>query len=282
MRAAALLVLFVLCSPAAARLVEDVVRIPVEMKDIYGRQHQHAMTVTIFRDDERVRSPFLVISHGRGNTERRAALGRARYPDNARYFVSQGFAVFIPTRVGYGITGGPDVEDSGPCARREFAAAFEAGAAQVIAVIEYARAQGFVDASRGVLVGQSVGGAITLALSAKNVSGVVAAINFAGGAGGDPQQWPERPCSEPTLRRVFATYGETARIPTIWLYSENDRYWGKDTPRAWFDAFRAKGAAAEFVQLPPYRADGHLSFNGNPEAWRPPVEKFLADVGLAN
>jgi dienelactone hydrolase len=279
--AAVLFLLIVFCAPATARLAEEVVQVPAAAKDVYGRQYQHVMTVTIFRDDERAKSPFLVISHGRsGSPEGRAKLGRARYPDNARYFVSQGFAVFVPTRIGYGITGGPDIEDYGSCARAEFAAAFEAGAVQVAAVIEFAKAQSFVDPTKGLLVGQSRGGAITLALAAKNVSGVVAAINFAGGAGGDPQQWPERPCSEPMLRRIFATYGETARIPTIWLYSENDRYWGKEKPRIWFELFRENGAAAEFVQLPSYRADGHVSFNGNPDAWKPAVEKFLADVGF--
>ncbi len=271
----------VLAPPAAAKLVEEIVQLPVEVRDYYRRTHQHTITVTVFRDDERPRSPFLIINHGRAGDEAgRARLGRARYGDNAAYFVARGFAVFVPTRVGYGVTGGPDVEDSGSCAQRDFAPAFEAGATQVLKIIDYAKTQSFVDATRGVIVGQSVGGAVTLAMAAKNVDGVVAAINFAGGSGGDPQKWPERPCSEGALRRVLGAYGATAKTPTLWLYSENDKYWGRQYPRAWFEAFRAKGGSGEFVQLPPFKTDGHASFTGNPDAWKPAVEKLLASLGF--
>src|SRR5687768_12921732 len=103
---AALLAALLLCVPAHARVVEETFELPIEVKDIRRKAHNHSFTVTVFRDDTRARSPFMVISHGRGNPEVRANLGRSRYPDNARYFVSRGFAVFIPTRVGYGVTGG--------------------------------------------------------------------------------------------------------------------------------------------------------------------------------
>ena len=269
------------CAPAHARVVEETFELPVEVKDIHGKAHRHNFTVTVFRDEERAKSPFLVISHGRGDAEARARLGRSRYVANARYFVSKGFAVFVPTRVGYGMSRGYDVENSGSCSQREFAPAFEAGAVQVGAVIRYAKTLPFVEPSRGVLVGQSVGGAISLALAAKNIEGVLGAINFAGGSGGDPDLRPEDPCSETILRRVFASYGAKAKIPTLWLYSENDRWWGKDQPHAWFKAFRAHGGRGEFIQLPAHGDDGHASFTRNPEAWKPAVEKFLAGVGFA-
>jgi hypothetical protein len=64
----------------------------------------------------RERAPFLVLNHGRpANAAAFAAMPRQRYPANAQYFVAQGFVVFIPTWVGYGPTGGDDVEYSGPC-----------------------------------------------------------------------------------------------------------------------------------------------------------------------
>jgi dienelactone hydrolase len=182
--------------------------------------------------------------------------------------------------VGYGMSHGYDVEDSGPCSRREFGPAFEAGAMQVMAVIRYAKTLPFVDPTRGVLVGQSVGGAITLAVAARNIENIVGAINFAGGSGGDPDLRPEEPCSEAMLRRVLASYGAKAKIPTLWLYSENDKYWGKDLPHAWYKAFRTQGGRAEFVQLPAHGDDGHSSFSRNPEAWKPAVEKFLLSVGF--
>src|SRR5262249_55606228 len=75
---------------------------------------------------------------------------------------------------------------------------------------------------------------------------------------------------------LFATYAATARIPTLWLYSENDKYWGPTLPRSWLETFTEHGGRGQFVQLPPYKADGHPIFTGNPQAWRPAVEEFLA------
>lgn len=267
-------------APVSARVVEEYFELPVEVKDIHGHAHRHKIMVTVFRDNTRVKAPFLVISHGRGDAEARTSLGRSRYGPNSHYFVSRGFAVFVPTRVGYGVLAGPDVEDSGPCLRREFAPAFEAGAAQVVAVIQYAKTLPFVDPGKGMLVGQSVGGAISLAVSARNLESVLGAINFAGGSGGDPDLRPEEPCSEASLRRVLAGYGAKAKIPTLWLYSENDRYWGKNNPHTWFRAYHAHGARADFVQLPPYGQDGHRSFDHNADAWKPAVEKFLESLGF--
>jgi CubicO group peptidase (beta-lactamase class C family) len=85
------------------------------------------------------------------------------------------------------------------------------------------------------------------------------------------------------MSELFASYGPTARIPTVWLYSENDRYWGPAIPRAWFKAFVDRGGSGEFVQLPPYKADGHSIFTGDPKSWQPALEALLTSCcALAN
>ena len=185
---------------AHAALVEDVFSLQVEVKDAQQRVHQHPITVTVFRDDAREKAPFLVLNHGRaGDAAGRAALGRARYDANAAWFVERGFVVFVPTRIGYGVTGGPDVEDSGPCNNRDYTTMFNIAAAQSVTLIQYAKSLPHVNGERGLLVGQSVGGATTVALAAQNLPGVVGAINFAGGSGGNATRWPENPCSPQEL-----------------------------------------------------------------------------------
>jgi len=269
------------CVAAHAVLVESVVQLPVTLMEHSGAERRHVITLTVFRDDARTTSPFLVLNHGRaGDPARRARLGRARYSSNSAYFVERGFAVFVPTRLGYGVTGGPDLKNSGPCTRRDFAAAFEAAAQQSLAVIDYDKAQSFVDPKRGLLVGQSYGGATTLALMAKNIDGIVGGINFAGGSGGNPEQRPDDPCSPAALGRVLAHYGASAKQPTLWLYAQNDRYWGATHPQRWFEGYRATGAIAEFVRLPAHGRDGHGSFSQNPSAWQPQVERFLRTLSL--
>jgi dienelactone hydrolase len=133
----------------------------------------------------------------------------------------------------------------------------------------------YVDPRRGLVVGQSFGGSIAVAVAARNVPGIVATVNFAGGAGGRPSTHPGDPCRPDLFGRLIGTWGATARIPTLWLYSENDQYMGAEHPRAWFRIFRERGGRGEFVQLPAHGKDGHSSFTANPAAWRPAFEAFL-------
>jgi dienelactone hydrolase len=261
---------------AVAKIITQVIALPVKVADIKGRTFEHTITVTIIRDDARAKSGFMVMNHGRGvNAEINRKRSVDAYFNNARYFVSKGYAVFLPLRVGYGSTGGPDVEFSGGCNERFYGPVYEAGAVQTIAVIGYVKALPYIDSADGIVVGQSFGGTIAIAMAAKNISGIRAAINFAGGGGGDPVNRPGQPCRPDLLKELFAGYGATARIPTIWLYSENDQYFGPKYPREWMQAFVDRGGRGSFVALPPYKHDGHPSFTGNPVAWKPAVDQFL-------
>jgi dienelactone hydrolase len=261
---------------AGAAIVEEIIQLPVRVTDMRGTAVNHTITVTIFRESGWARSPFLILNHGRSSSEaERAKLGRARFTNNARYFVSKGFAVFVPTRIGYGVTGGPDVEYSGNCHSRNYPPVYEAAAQQSLTVLQHAKTLPYVDPQKGLVVGQSFGGATAIALAAKKIPGVLAAVNFAGGGGGNPKTRPERPCRDDLMADLFASYGASARIPTLWLYSENDQYWGKDKPKAWFERFIKRGGSGQFVQLPPAEDDGHRSFTSNPTGWRPAFEEFL-------
>lgn len=259
-----------------AKLLETTVDVATEVTDAKGQVVRQQIKVAVFRDDARPRAPFMILNHGRSaNPAQRRALNPNAYAANARYFVSKGYVVFVPVRVGYGATGGPDVENSGPCTAKSYARAYETGTLQSLSVIEFAKAQPYVDPTQGLVAGQSFGGTIAMALAARNVPGVRGAVNFAGGGGGRPDTHPEQPCGVEEMSKLFASYGTTSRIPTLWVYSSNDRYWGPDIPRAWHKAFTDRGGTGEFVTLPPYKADGHPSFTGAPAAWRPAFETFL-------
>ena len=131
------------------------------------------------------------MSHGRATTERRAQQARQRFEPLARYLVSMGFVVLVPTRVGYGDTYGDfDPEDHGGCNAMRVEPVATAASDQVIAALSFARTLPYVDASRWVAMGQSVGGLTTVAVAWRNPPGLVGAINFAGGSGGDPERRP--------------------------------------------------------------------------------------------
>jgi dienelactone hydrolase len=262
--------------PARAKIIEEETELPVEVADSRGQLVRQPIKITIFRDDARARAPFLILNHGRAPYQwQRAGLNLRSFTANARYFAEKGFAVFLPLRIGYGATGGPDVEASGSCANRNYPPAYEAAAQQSRSVIAYAKSLPYVDPAKGIAVGQSFGGTTAIALSARPPSGLLAAINFAGGGGGNPETRPQDPCRNDLLVELFASYGASSKMPTLWLYSENDRFFGIEKPRTWFAAFTGKGGVGTFVVLPPHGSNGHASFTANPSAWRPAFEAFL-------
>ena len=267
---------------ACAAVVEEVIEMPIELTDRHGQEVKQTMKITIFRDDAATApQPFLVLNHGRAVTAaKNQAMGRSRYAKQSAYFVDKGFVVVLPTRIGYGETGGPDVEDKGSCANPKYAESFRITSLQVERTIELAKTLPYVDPTKGIVAGQSYGGITTIATAAKSIPGVIAAINFAGGGGGNPETKPMNPCRSDLLEAEYARFGKTAKIPTLWLYSENDQFFGTDKPREWAAAFVGQGGTAEFVQLPPYGSDGHVSFVRNPAAWQPSVERFIKTVGL--
>ena len=283
--AATCIAVAMLAQHAVAKTVEEVVDVTVTVADLYNRQHTRPIKVTVFRDDAREKSPYLILNHGRpANPADSVKMGRVRYSDNARYFVSKGFVVFVPTRIGYGETGGDDIEYSGNCQSRQYAPVYDAAATQTLKVIELARTLAYVDGERGLVVGQSFGGMTAIAVAAKNVRGVLGAVNFAGGGGGNPVDRPGNPCRADLLEQLFATYGQSVQIPTLWLYSENDKYFGNELPQQWFKGFLAGGSAGEFHRLPPLQPpkgeDGHATFTRDPDVWRPAFESFLRKIGF--
>ena len=126
-----------------------------------------------------------------------------------------------------------------------------------------------------------MGGMTTIAAASMNLSGVVGAVNFAGGSGGFPAESPGKSCSPEMLTETYRAFGALAKIPTLWLYAENDLYWGADMPRLWFAAFQAGGSDVQFVQTAPVDGhDGHQLLNYGGKMWSGPLNAFVRKVGL--
>ena len=278
---AACLVVFAGSDSARARIIEASERVSVKVKTDAGKTVAQDIGVTVFYDTATATPrPVLVLNHGRsGSPIDRAALRASSYASAARWFTSLGFIVAVPIRVGYGATGGNDVEDSGPCERKNYPPGFDAAMVQTLAVLDALRQRADVDKRKAVVVGQSYGGTTAITVAASKPAGVQATINFAGGGGGGPKTHPQNPCSQAALLRLFSDYGKTARMPTLWIYSENDRYFGPQLPRKWFDAFKASGGVGEFALFPAVGDDGHLLFSRAPQLWQPRVQEFLRPLG---
>lgn len=275
-------------SAHAADVQPEIVHIPV--KGTTGFGPDTGMVTAVFRPAGDQPMPVLIYSHGRSGTELERS--RTKVLDSrghVRYWLQKGFAVVAPIRPGYGETGGVDRESSGirydvfgncwgpPDFGRSAAAAAEA----VTATIEWVRKQAWADATRIVLAGSSMGGLTSAASAAGNPAGVVAYINFAGGTGGDSGRAPRHSCGSEEMETLMARYGKTTRVPSLWLYAENDLYWGPEWPRAWHRAFAKGGSRTEFIMTDalPY-GDGHQLLARGSRLWIAHVDGFLAELGF--
>ena len=259
---------------------EAIVRVHVTVKDAFNKEITGDVLVTTFRPQGPGPFPLVVMNHGR-NSATRAQDPRPRSEPIARFFIRKGFAVAVPQRLGYGVSASAgDPEDEMSCNNPRYKPAGDAAAVQVLAVVAHMRKEADIDPSRLVIMGDSVGGFTTVATAATKPDGLVAAINIAGGHGGNPETRPGNPCQAYLLENTFAAWGKTATAPMLWMYSENDKYFNPKNARAWFDAFTKAGAKAEFKLMPPFGDDGHALLLRANDLWQPVVDEFLARHGF--
>ena len=239
------------------------------------------MRATVLRPPGAGAFPLMVMNHGSTqNAARRLALPMPVFDALSRWFVRHGYAVVVPQRPGHGETGGAYRENQGGCDDPDFARAGAGAAESIAAAVAYMRAQPFVRRNGVIVSGQSAGGWAALAFASHAPGGIRAAINFAGGLGGRSFDRPGNNCAPDRLVATAEAFGRTSRIPTLWIYTENDSYFPPRLSRAMADAFRSAGGKADYRLLPPFGAEGHLlaeSENAEP-VWGPALEQFLATL----
>lgn len=222
--------------------------------------------------------PLAVINHGSDEDRaRRARVAMPSFPALAAWLVARGYAVLLPQRPGHGITGGRYLEGQGACGHPDFQRAGLAAASSIESAVDFMQAQKFIEPGGIVIVGNSAGGWAALALASRNPAGVAAVVDFSGGRGGRDRNKAYNNCAPDKLVAAAAAYGRTARIPTLWLYAENDTYFAPELSRRMVDAFVAAGGDAEYRLLPAVRGDGHaLALTAGREAsWKAPLKAFL-------
>ena len=230
--------------------------------------------------------PVVLFSHGRppGESGRdQLALGVSR--SQLQYWLGKGAAVVSPLRPGYGDSSGGDVEQSGVhhdaegrcTSTPDYRKTADAAVLSIQAALQWIRAQPWADAKHVLLVGQSVGGMSTVAAAAQPLSGVVGYVNFAGGSGGNPERTPGVSCDPDQIKAMYAAYGRTTTLPSLWVYAVNDQYWGPDVPVGWHAAFAQGGSPTIFVHAAAVPdGDGHGLSRHDPALWAPAVDAFLA------
>ena len=193
-------------------------------------------------------------------------------------FARRGFVAVSVLRRGYGTSSGGWAETFGSCENPDYAEAGRAGAADLKAAIAVLTRRPDVDRFKILAVGVSAGGFATVALTADPPPGLVAAISFAGGRG---SAGPDQVCRPDALVRAFGTFGARSRIPMLWVYAENDHFFGPALAARLVDAFTRAGGRATYVQPAAFGVDGHSLFSAAGQSvWAPIVDRFLAAQSL--
>jgi len=237
-----------------------------------------AQRATVFRPagSGETRLPLVVINHGTSEANR-ISVSMPVYYWLSRWFVERGYAVVLPQRRGHGATGGNLVEAIGDCSSPHHYRSGLIAAEDVGAAVSYMAQQPFVDPARIVVAGISTGGWASLALAGSRPDLVAAVVNFAGGRGGHAWGRNGAVCGEAELIEAAGEYAHTARAPTLWLYAQNDSYFGPKLAARMAAAWKAGGGGVEYVPLGAYGQEGHAIADDRAgwDLWGDSLDRFL-------
>jgi dienelactone hydrolase len=246
-------------------LNETVIRIPED--DI-------TLQTTVFKPNGAGPFPMIVFNHGKlpGDAHDQP---RNRPLALAREFVRHGYVVVVPNRRGFAESGGNyagngcNVEANGYAQARD-----------VAATVAYMSEQPYIDKTHIVVGGTSHGGLTAIAYGAHDAAsapGVRGLINFSGGLRQDEcAGWQKN------LTNAFGAYGENVRLPSLWLYGENDSVWQGGLAGQMYTAFTEHGAKAQMVDFGAYKNDAHrlVGDRDGVQIWWPQVKAFLTQIGM--
>jgi dienelactone hydrolase len=263
--------------PTDRRIQEEVWAIPVTLPTI-------AYVVRPVGDGP---FPLVVMNHGVSlNQRERSFFPLVEFRDAAMWFARRGYMVVAPSGPGYGAAALDEPERGlyssfysqiGRCENPNFR---DAGLAKALLdkwIIEYMTEQKRIVPDNVIVVGQSAGGWAAIALSSQNLPALRAIITFAAGRGGRVGGKPNNNCAPDKLVIAAGEFGRSARVPMLWIYSENDTFFGPALSKQMHEAYVGAGGKAEYHMLPPFGNDGHFLI-GSADAiplWAPLVGPFL-------
>lgn len=261
--------------------------LPSIQEEIWALPVIHPTLAYVVRPVGKGPFPLAVMNHGVAlDARERSFFPLVEFRDAAMWFATRGYLVVAPTGPGYGAAALDEPEKGlfsvffskvGSCDNPNFHDAGLAVATLNMWIIEYMVQDGLAQADNAIVIGQSAGGWGAIALSSLNRPEVRAIITFAAGRGGRVGGKPNNNCAPDKLVEAAADFGRSARTPMLWIYAENDTFFGPDLTKRMHAAYTDAGGRAEYQMLPPFGSEGHFMI-GSPDSirlWAPLVIPFL-------
>jgi dienelactone hydrolase len=232
--------------------------------------------------------PLAIMNHGvLLDPLQRSFFPLVEFRDAAMWFARRGYMVVAPAGSGYGaaaievaeagLFAGVFFSKVGKCTNPNFHDAGLAVAKLDLWIIEYMSTLKRIVPNNVIVVGQSAGGWASIALSSVNPPPVKAIVIFAAGRGGRVDGKPNNNCVPDKLVEAAGEFGRTSRVPMLWMYIENDTFFGPELSKRMHAAFTAAGGNAEYHLFPPHGGDGHFFVDAADAVpiWSPLVAAFL-------
>jgi dienelactone hydrolase len=275
-----------LTAPAPLRAADNRTLLAVQ-EEVWALPLTHPTVAYVARPVGDGPFPLAVMNHGVSlDAQQRSFFPLVEFRDAALWFARRGYMVVAPTGPGYGAAA-LDVPEHGlfavfyskvgKCENPNFRDPGMAAALLDKWIIDYMTEQKLAVPDSAIVIGQSAGGWGAIALSSQNLPSVKAIVVFAGGRGGRVGGKPNNNCNPDKLVEATGEFGRTARVPMLWIYIENDTYFGPELSKRMHAAYTGAGGSAEYHLMPPFGDEGHI-FIDSPDSipqWSPLVSRFL-------
>ncbi len=221
--------------------------------------------------------PLVLLTHPwRGLKHERSEMSPAMLEPEALWFARRGWAVAVVMRMGFGTSGGDAVnamvavsrrgsDESYPLAERDLHAAYDA----LIGLPQ-------IDPTRVIAVGDGDGGAMAILFGSKPLPGLKGIVNV-GQQTYSVSYSVWKAMAYPNV--LFTRVEGGPSIPMLWLHPKHCDLDQCVFAGELYYEWKTSGRPAESVDLDAPFLSGD-SFDKGPQVWGPPVEKFLAKLGL--
>jgi dienelactone hydrolase len=274
---AALIGMMFVYSACADDVIQQPIRVPID--DPSG--HHRLMSGYICRPSGVENPKLVVINHGSSTI----AADRSWTPlgscnnEAVRWFMDRHYAVVQAWRLGYGPTGGTWTEGFVHCMTADYYKAGLETARQIEAIVDYAISLPGVDPNGVVVVGHSGGGWGAIAYDDLPHPHVSAIINMAGGRGGHYHAKADSNCGADQLVAAVRLFAKTSSTPMLWIYANNDSYFGPRLANEMAEAYVSAGGKLRIYESASESMDGHSLFfdTGGSKVWGPLIQHYLDD-----
>lgn len=232
--------------------------------------------MVVKRSDLNDKLPIALITHGKSSHLSDMLESKAAdYAGPARDLARRGWLAVVVMRRGFGQSDGP-MAASVSCATASFADRFAADADDLQGALATVSKRPDADPTRAIAIGVSAGGAAVVALAARNVSNLRGVISISGGL-----RMPDCP-KEDVLVNAYKEFGNTSRVPNLWVYAKNDSFFGPELVERMQSAFLDGGGDVKLVMYEKFGNDGHSLFTAaaGKLQWLMEMDAFLRFHGL--